>query len=845
MRTFKLALIAFAMTSFGGIGLARPSPSGTWPFDPAFIPTSGGSYTVPQSGAVLKAPILRLPAHFLLRFDPAIKAVSWTVGRLEFGEGAVIDLSPTAPGRAGRDTNDSTQSGVSAHGGVDGANGADGQPAVSLTAALGSIAGVGSLWIRTDGGKGGRGGDGTGGKSGRNGSCGWGLGGKFKGGNGGNGGRGGKGGRGGDSAVVSLAVASPPTGEVKVEACGSNAPPPDVRNDGRIVISGSPGEAGDAGSPGKAGTGGLGSRCLIGVDVGAGLSGRGGHIGNRGEDGRCPNEDIRPIQVSGALPLASISQYPRWDIIDGSKLQCGTGAEDIESSDIRISGNVSFECTGYAANPPPNTRLAARSIVFENATIHCAPRQNLWFAANVIEWKGKVRFECSGQDGSNGSDGTDAPGNCWADSSKNKLDDYIAAKIFAGGDAGNGGDGWSGSDLHFEAARQLFSSGATVVVKASGGHRGMAGKPGKGGSKAFAPNPKACDNGGPFTDTAKAPGGRPADDGVDGPPGWVTFVGDVVDTPSVDVTSTVGAVIFPSTPQADLSEFLTTSNEVDRERAVKKVLDRAIAGSPKTQPVPPSWHGWAGTDQGRAVQSFLMYRAETSAGRHILFTSGHREADTTKRWWNQSAHSEDRAVDGVGMATFGDRLREAWSVSKASGPGFSYLMEEVDPAHTRADFELLLKRDPDYRRLAAQPRGTQMNIVFKNGVIMQAEIGDWMPMTKDGKYLTPFHATKTSFHFAALCKEDEETKPGPNAPQRSGCTTYVPMAWNPASADSRPVPRSATAGTPLAHEPAKWETLRRTSNSSGSSGSTWVIPIVPVNVGTGFKGQYCGSGPCN
>lgn len=273
------------------------------PFPPGAI--AGGNYLVTEADVTIAVPHLLLPDRFTITLDPNVRALSWIVGTLEFGEDCTFDLSayqtplPKAPpggrppgqpgygekGRAGRD-------------GRDGSVGAAGR-ALDLT--IGRVVEGGSFWIRTDGAPGQEGGNGGRGGIGGGSAC-WrpDWNGATDGGKGGNGGTGGDGGRGGDTSKIILRLASdidripqaPPADTDQVAP--STRPPSATGDTGVIVIWGAPGSGGAPGTGGPGGKGGTRNRdCQWPIrDVKSGRKGKKGANGSRGKKGSVARVEI-------------------------------------------------------------------------------------------------------------------------------------------------------------------------------------------------------------------------------------------------------------------------------------------------------------------------------------------------------------------------------------------------------------------------------------------------------------------------------------------------------------------------------------------------------------------------
>jgi hypothetical protein len=271
----------------------------------------GGEYVVSERDANKTIDFLKLPDDFTLLVDSSVKEVNWTVHKLEFGEGATIDVSaprttiPPAP--HGADAGVSQSSGANGADGGPGAPGLAGPSGISLNLEVDTLEMHGNLWIRTDGASGGAGGRGGNGQLGGGASCGS-LGtSHVSGGRGGNGGPGGRGGDGGATSKVRLIIHSmvgdhQSTGVSYVSrpacssVCGRSTRPADLnKDDGKITIygqSGCGGPGGFGGAPGPGGDEGERRGCallkiLFTGHVSGGPIGTPGQPGSFGETGRC------------------------------------------------------------------------------------------------------------------------------------------------------------------------------------------------------------------------------------------------------------------------------------------------------------------------------------------------------------------------------------------------------------------------------------------------------------------------------------------------------------------------------------------------------------------------------
>lgn len=134
-------------------------------YPPASAPN--GEFVVPASDATKTIGSLCLPDGFVLRFASDVDKVKWTVGTLEYGLGATVDLTKaggtgTSGGDGtGYDGQVATHGATGAHGQV-GGTGGEGKSGVELTMLVKRVVNPGALWVRTDGSSGGVGGRGGG-----------------------------------------------------------------------------------------------------------------------------------------------------------------------------------------------------------------------------------------------------------------------------------------------------------------------------------------------------------------------------------------------------------------------------------------------------------------------------------------------------------------------------------------------------------------------------------------------------------------------------------------------------------------------------------------------------------
>ncbi len=247
-------------------------------------PPFGGdtTYTVTAADAIRAVDRLVIPAGHRIVFAADVAEVSWSVRRLEFGAGAVIDLSreKAAAGEHGGPPDSQPAHGVAGRSGRPGQPGQPGMSGRSLRLHVErSWKPRGSLWIRTDGGSGGDGGNGGDGQTGGGSSCGRTVvfgpnEPKVNGGRGGDGGARGEGGAGGDTSAVAINLPIKP-GPYCMAQCGHSSAPPEMFQDrGQIAVWGAPGCPGAPGVAGKPGLGGERNRsCAVGGDVVRGADG--------------------------------------------------------------------------------------------------------------------------------------------------------------------------------------------------------------------------------------------------------------------------------------------------------------------------------------------------------------------------------------------------------------------------------------------------------------------------------------------------------------------------------------------------------------------------------------------
>jgi hypothetical protein len=245
-------------------------------------------YVVSREEASFQYDYVLLPAGFVLYLADDVPGLNLQITTLEFGIGAVIDISAVPPPGPGDQQPSAPESGhgpmirppwpppntpdapakAAAHEngtpGYAGLPGHPGNPGRPLTMLVKNLVFQGSLWVRTNGGVGGPGGNGSAGGEGGNNACDGAD--KANGGNGGRGGNGGIGGTGGDTSIVTIQINNQPVGwSLKPIAnttyCGFAETPDNWTgfDDGRIIVWGSPGCGGTNGvysPPGGLGGGG-------------------------------------------------------------------------------------------------------------------------------------------------------------------------------------------------------------------------------------------------------------------------------------------------------------------------------------------------------------------------------------------------------------------------------------------------------------------------------------------------------------------------------------------------------------------------------------------------------------
>jgi hypothetical protein len=234
----------------------------TWP--PNAQP--GGTYIAQPGDEAIVGQTLFLPEYFTIKVPATIKQLSWTFQELRFGTGATIDLSAPniKPARVADGANATGGVGFGQVGrtGGFGVHGTPGEAGASLRLVVSAVAGGGSLWIRSDGGRGGDAGNGGNGGSGGPSSCGRrGNEPLTHGGAGGAGGQGGNGGEGGRPGSVEIIVAgiaqNPIVRQVGLSPTWpSQRPPAATGNTGLVVIFSATGPGGRAGVGGRGGAGG-------------------------------------------------------------------------------------------------------------------------------------------------------------------------------------------------------------------------------------------------------------------------------------------------------------------------------------------------------------------------------------------------------------------------------------------------------------------------------------------------------------------------------------------------------------------------------------------------------------
>lgn len=281
-----------------------------------FGAVAGGTYTITRADASISSGgTLYLPVNFTINVAPDVDKVDWYFDKIQFDEGATIDLSriitfpnpvKATDGTNMRDCNESVnsccfgdrgdnrplQSGGDGQPSHNGVNGKDGTILILSTHYIPSS---GNLWIRTDGAKGEDGGSGGNGGNGNWGNC---DGGNYhNGGSGGKGGDAGNGGNGGNTSVINFRLLDPQTGQVVRDFKGScsNSTTPSTRpssasgSTGVIAVYGNPGAKGLKGNPGIGGE--RGHSCpncgLLGRQDTDGAEGVNGTNGTNGHDGTC------------------------------------------------------------------------------------------------------------------------------------------------------------------------------------------------------------------------------------------------------------------------------------------------------------------------------------------------------------------------------------------------------------------------------------------------------------------------------------------------------------------------------------------------------------------------------
>ena len=252
---------------------------------------------------------LYLPDDFLLTIVPNVNGVKVNVGTLEFGSGAIIDLSAPiyVPPQAKSGADYTVQPGYGEPGGngTDGTQGTSGSSGTPLEMNVSTLVTKGSLWIRTDGQPGGKGGNG--GRGGTGGGSLLDVAHHFDGGDGGNGGNGGRGGNGGSTSRAKISIVDPdltidhgnaratpvgPYGDFPEEGVGSTPPANFHLDDGSIFVFGAPGEGapgGDKGLGGYGGDEGMTRSFPTKPDTHGGHHGNDGRPGAPGSDGTLGN----------------------------------------------------------------------------------------------------------------------------------------------------------------------------------------------------------------------------------------------------------------------------------------------------------------------------------------------------------------------------------------------------------------------------------------------------------------------------------------------------------------------------------------------------------------------------
>jgi hypothetical protein len=264
-------------------------------------------------------PHLYLPLVFILKILPNPNSARMNIGTLEFGPGAILDLSapaltPRNPVKNGANVDSQPGYGEPGGNGGNGDPGIPGMPGTSLEMHVATLVTKGSLWIRTDGQPGSRGGDGGNGGTGGGSKLSYPPLVHYDGGPGGNGGNGGPGGAGGNTSKVTIDITDPELryvrGDLREYPVGENFyygnaseypirenfgsdPPADFHvDDGSIFVFGAPGRGSPGGKPGNPGHGGDEgrTRSIFGLqDTHGGQPGNPGQPGADGSNGTLPN----------------------------------------------------------------------------------------------------------------------------------------------------------------------------------------------------------------------------------------------------------------------------------------------------------------------------------------------------------------------------------------------------------------------------------------------------------------------------------------------------------------------------------------------------------------------------
>jgi len=207
---------------------------------------------------------------------------------------------------------------------------------------------------------------------------------------------------------------------------------------------------------------------------------------------------------------------------------------------------------------------------------------------------------------------------------------------------------------------------------------------------------------------------------IDSPHGWVRFIAwHTVGEPRLAVTA-AQADLDPERAGADLGPLVAT--RVRRSLLRRLVLEAPVAPAgqpPKVHFPREKWHSEA---KARRRQGWLARLALDAAGRNLTVTSGSDRAG--------GAHAQGRAIDVVGPAGFGERLRMAALLSRALGKKGLVLVEEVDAVAR-----------------AGAPDGYQCNVGFKQGFITSVRVGvRYPPDLGRQRQASPYHATRSHLH---------------------------------------------------------------------------------------------------